>query len=196
MPEYKPFLNVYFVWHPGAQTKYQNLADRLFSFLDRDPEAVGTRGIGIPTYFRSATKDSSSYIPNIIDLSAAAETIVFVLVEEHMLVDRDSWGPYVNDLWSQANSKDSPHAVFLIGFSKNAPLLHDALLETNFIRLWNTPQETWEEELVEQIAHEICRHLDERRVTSPSGLDLGPAPTRLFISHTKQGDSLPPVLRS
>jgi len=192
MSDSRPFLNVYFVWHPGAQARYHNLADKLFVLLDRDPEASGTRGIGIPTYFRSVPEDSKSTLPVPIDLAGAVRTIAFVFVEEHMLVDRDTWGLFVADLYSEAKSSDSSHAVFLIGFRTNSPRLHQSLNETNFIRLWTNPEMTWEEELVGQIAHEICRHLENRRIVSPSGHDLGPAPMKLFISHTKQGEiSLP-----
>lgn len=195
MSDSRPFLNVYFVWHPGARARYQNLADKLFVLLDRDPEAPETRGIGIPTYFRSVPKDSSSTLPAPIDLAGAVRTIVFVFVEEHMLVDRDTWGPFVADLYYEAKSSSSD-AVFLIGFRPNSPRLHPSLHEINFIRLWPQPEEAWEEELIGQIAHEICRQLENRRLVSPSGDDLGPGPIKLFISHTKQGDISLPLAES
>jgi hypothetical protein len=66
MGAYKPYLNLYIIWHPdfrGDGKKALAIAEKLYREFCRDPEKPMSPALGIPLYFRTSQKESNAPVP-------------------------------------------------------------------------------------------------------------------------------------
>ena len=85
---YRPFLNIYIVWHPDfseAGLTGQAVAERLYREFCRDPDKPMSTAIGIPIYFR--TSAAGGVPPLAIDFDHAEYNVVVFLVDSSMVLD-------------------------------------------------------------------------------------------------------------
>ncbi len=182
---YLPHLVVYVVWHPRNPDGLA-LARTLFNDLAGDPDDPTSEGVGVPVFYRTGTP--GEHIPRTIPLEMARHTAVVVLVDDHMVVDRnDGWGGYVSGLWKTTTQSNGIHRLLPVAMTKNAFNLDPAIKETNCIRFYEPDPTRRADQLAIHLAHELCRQLmhepraDHRR---KPGSELKNK-VEVFISHAK-----------
>lgn len=185
MAKFLPFLNVYIIWHPDADNKCLQLAEALYNCLNRNPDQPFAYGIGIPVYFRSLPQSLES-VPKVINLEDALHTVVFVLVEDNLVVAIQGWKDYFGDLYAQNLTDTNRHLFVPVALSQSACNLHPSIAETNFVRLYDLPTEAIKPKLIHYAAHILSRLLDNNQMAAETGIKLSPLPIKLFISHTKR----------
>src|SRR5215207_7806178 len=94
--DFKPYLNIYVVWHPDFDNG-QNIAEQIYSCFNHDINAPLSRGIGIPVYFRSVNASKDVETPLTIKLDDAHRSVVIVLINSGLAIKKD-WKQYVRDL--------------------------------------------------------------------------------------------------
>ncbi len=184
MNTYHPLLNVYIIWHPAADALCRPLAKAVYIGLNRDPNRPFGRGIGIPTYYRCVAEPGKE-IPLAIDVNSAVHSVVFVLVEDH-LVNDDAWADDIAGLYAQTKASHGQHLLVPVALSKSAFNLHPDVAETNFVRLSNLDVDAVKAKLLHYILHILARLLANPVRTTEQGIELSPLPIKLFISHTKR----------
>ncbi len=186
MQRYQPILNVYIIWHPDADAYCRPLADAIYTCLNRDPDRPFTRGIGIPTYFRCVPEQGKNKVkPLDIKLNAAVHSVIFVLVEDHLIFD-EAWGDYVAALYNQIQAGNGNHLLVPVALSGSAYNLHPDIGKANFVRLFNLDRNTLKSKLLHYIVHTLSRLLENAERPANAGFKLSQLPIKLFISHTKR----------
>jgi hypothetical protein len=184
MNSFKPLLNVYLIWHPAAEATCRPLAQAVFTKINRNPERPFARGIAIPTYYRCVPAANLG-VPLAIDVNSAEHSVIFVLVEDHLVSD-DDWAQYLADLYRQIQTESARHLFVPVALTGSAFNLHPAISEVNFVRLFNTEAEAVQTQLVHYVVHALARLLANPERISAQGVKLSPLPIKLFISHTKR----------
>lgn len=184
MKPYRPLLNIYILWHPDAESLCQPLAAALFTSLNRNPQQPFARGIGIPTYFRCLV-EAGKDIPLAIDIDAAEQTVIFVLVEDHLVFD-ETWANYIADLYAQTQTGAGQHLLVPVALTGSAFNLHPEIGKANFVRLFNLEPDAVKTKLLHYATHALARLLENSQRTTQQGIKLSPLPIKLFISHTKR----------
>ncbi|WKJ92085.1 TIR domain-containing protein [Methylomonas montana] len=184
MQPYSPILSVYIVWHPDADTLCRPLATALYVCLNRDPDKPFAHGIGIPAYFRCAP-ESGANLPLAIDLNAAEHTVIFALVDDHMVLD-ETWANYLAGLYSQAQASTGKHLLVPVALTGSGFNLHPDIAKINFVRLFNLDPAAFKTHLIHYAAHALARLLENSQRITTQGAALSPLPIKLFISHTKR----------
>lgn len=184
MQPYSPILSVYIVWHPDADTLCRPLATALYVCLNRDPDQPFAHGIGIPTYFRCAPETGAS-LPLAIDLQAAEHTVIFVLAEDHLVLD-ESWANYLAGLYLQTQASAGKHLLVPVALTGSGFNLHPDIAKINFVRLFNLDPAVVKTHLIHYAAHALARLLENSQRITTQGAALSPLPIKLFISHTKR----------
>ncbi len=160
------------------------MATALYTSLNRNPEHPFARGIGIPTYFR-CVPDPGKDVPLAIDIEAAEHTVIFVLVEDH-LVFVDAWANFIADLYHKTESGAGRHLLVPVALSGSAFNLHPDIAKANFVRLFNLEAAVVKSRLIHYATHALARLLENNQRSTPLGVTLSPLPIKLFISHTKR----------
>lgn len=181
---FKPLLNVYLIWHPAADAACRPLAQAIFTKINRHPERPFARGIGIPTYYRCVPAANQN-IPLAIDVTTAEHTVIFVLVEDHLVFD-EAWGQYVADVYAQTQTGPGIHLFVPVALTGSAFNLHPDISKANFVRLFNLDAEAVQSKLIHYVVHALARLLANPERTTEQGVKLSPLPVKLFISHTKR----------
>jgi len=177
-------LNVYIVWHPDSQDRCQPLAEALYLTLHRDPDRIFSGGIGIPTYFRGVNAPGQK-APLDIDLEAARHSVVIVLVDDVLVVDRD-WEQYIAALYQKTFNSNQQHLLVPVAVSANAGNLQAGISTANFINLYKFREENHKTTLIHYAAHLLARLLANRPGQHPADSGLGSLPVKLFISYTER----------
>src|SRR5436190_15183376 len=97
-PEYKPFLNLFLVWHPTFIAQEQDgeaIGETLYREFCRDSDKPMSPAIGVPIYFRTSSKAGSA--PQPIDTAGAHHTVVVFLTNAKMVLD-PAYRQYVETL--------------------------------------------------------------------------------------------------
>ncbi len=178
---FKPLLNVYLIWHPSADSFCKNSAKSVFSHLNRDADKPFARSIAIPTYYR-CVPELNKNVPIPIKIDNAKHTVIFVLVEDHMVFD-DAWGEYIANLYEQVKISTS-HRLIPIALSGSAFNLHTSISKVNFARLFDVTPDFIQNKLVHYCAHAIAILLTSPQRVTNQGSKLSNLPIKLFISHT------------
>jgi hypothetical protein len=177
---YKPFFNVFMVWHPtfgkdGATGKA--IADMFYREFCRDPERPMSPAVGVPIYFRTSQK--AKVPPPPIDFEAAYYNVVVLLVDSSMVLD-EVYQRFAQDL---AQATTDPHNR----------LLAFQFPQAGRLRLGNMQQIPLPQDEAERhaklrliFAAECCRLLQHRPRGGEGGAQLSLEPPRLFISHAKR----------
>lgn len=170
------------MWHP----KFNNgkeYAKQIHANFGREIQSDTIyRRPGIPVFYKSNVK-------NKINLNDSLHTVVFVLVEDEMVVDSE-WNEFLKDLWTENDGIDeSNHRIYPVSLSKNAFNI-EYINRINFIRLHEIPEEERIKKFIGCATHEISRLLmDQPRVSKDDGLST--SPVSLFLSHAKRdGENL------
>lgn len=168
-------LLIQFVFHPKSP-EARAIAQRLHLALNGDPLLPGLR---IPTVMLPERGDGRP--PASIDLSDAEHSLIVVFADDYMEADEPSSGPS----WSAfvgsipAACQDERHRVIPIQLSPSAWPLDERLSSLSFMRAYLQPSADRPAWVEHHVVIEICRFLLRR---SPNG----PAPVRLFVSHSKK----------
>jgi hypothetical protein len=189
MPQYRPLLNLFVVWHPTADEACRPLALALYQAFNRNPDHPMARGIGIPTYFRCVNQPGND-TPLPIDLDAAEQSVTLILVEAN-LVNDDAWAEYLADRYRQCKTSHGKHLFLPVALSASAFNLHPDVAASNFVRLYDLATEQIFGRLLHFASHALARLLDGKQTATVQGNALSPTSIKLFISHTKrEPDSL------
>lgn len=187
---YRRPLAVYVVWHNPAEgpSEANTIAHQLYAHLNHDDKNPFSRSLGVPVYFRnqpaiSRLSSTPLGIPLNNDPDAAQYTAVVVLIDEQMLLDRNSWGPQVASLFGTSGQ----HRCFLVGLSDFASKLHPTLAQRQFIRVPAGNRITF---IANRVTHELCRLLYERNSLDDDVQTLNCPSVGVFLSHAKR-DGLP-----
>ena len=177
---YKPFFNVFVVWHPdfgkdGATGRA--VAEMFYREFCRDPERPMSPAVGVPIYFH--TSPHAGVMPSPFDLNGAHYNVVVLLVDSSMVLD-EAYQRFAQDL---AQAATEPHNR----------LLAFQLPGVGRLRLGNIQQITLPQDEAERtaklrlvFASECCRLLQQHPRAGESGVKLSLEPPRLFISHAKR----------
>ncbi len=184
MSSFISLLNVYLIWHPSADALCKPLAQAVFKQINRNPERPFARAIGIPTYFRNVPAANQD-LPLSIDVNAAKHSVIFVLVEDQLVLD-SAWGQYVADVYTQCQIDSGRHLLVPVALTGSAFNLHPAISKANFVRLFNLDAETRQNSLIHYVLHALARLLANPERITAQGISLSPLPIKLFISHTKR----------
>lgn len=186
-PVYRPELVVYVVWHPDFAGG-REFAEFLSGQLTREMTEPLSRGLGIPVYLRTAV-DSAS-VPKPISFDQARHTVVVLLVDDEMVLARDSgWGKYADELLAGVKSDAAQaHRIIPVKLSSAAFTLHDELRAKNFLPLdggWSLTQQ--KQRLLIGVVHDLCRLLSHcGAVDYEAHTDTIAKPMRVFLSHAKK----------
>jgi hypothetical protein len=179
---YKPFLNVYIVWHPGfsrAEVSGMAIAESLYREFCRDPDRPMSPAIGVPIYFR--TSRAEGLPPTPVNLEEAQHNVVAFLVDSSMVLD-EAYQKYAAQI-AAAMSDGRRHRVlsFLwpdsggtlkLGNTQQIPLSGDDAAVLATVRM--------------KLAAETSRLLQNRPRMGPDASLLSSEPPMLFISHAKR----------
>jgi hypothetical protein len=178
---YRPFLNIYIVWHPdfskGGLTG-QAIAESLYREFCRDPDKPLSTAIGVPIYFR--TSRSSGIAPAPIDFDSAQHNVVAFLVDSTMVLDK-SYQEYAGNIGRTASDLKRHRILSFVwpksgnlrlGNTQQIPLTGDSKASHATLRM--------------KLAAETSRLLQNRPRGGNDSSDLSPEPPRLFISHAKR----------
>lgn len=179
-------LEIYVVWAPRLnssrvdETEAATIAQKLYCLYCRDVAEPLTRGIGIPTYFRSVrAKGSAGPLP--IEFRAQ-RTLVVVLVTAEMPLNGEVWAPYFTAMLGRRDDavNEGRQVVVLPVALDSSALSYRGFPGLNMIRLDFAPSDRMTTLLV-SVTHELARLLEHSSGPAPG------APVNLFISHAKQG---------
>lgn len=183
---YQQELAVYVVWHPGFDAGHE-MATWIYDQLTRDSAVPLSRGPGIPVYLRTSLAPRE--VPPPIDFNEARHTVVVLLVDDKMVLNREEgWRDYAESLLAEATK--GGHRVLPVKLSKNAFSLSTQLSQANFLPLDAVPMESQRYRLMIGLSHDLCRLLRGEQAAEHSATVSKPAavarPVRIFISHAKK----------
>lgn len=113
--QYRPYLKVFIIWHPGMDRPSANgktnsgrlLAERLYRHFCRDPQTPVSTALGIPVHL--LTSADKGHTPTPVNLVSALHSVVVFLVNPSMALD-ESWKQFVADV-AQRALPESGHLV-------------------------------------------------------------------------------------
>lgn len=76
-------LSIFVVWHPDFK-EGKGISNNLYSIFCRDVEDPLSRGLGIPVYYRSASKEG---MPISIDSNNATRNAIVLLIDQNYFID-------------------------------------------------------------------------------------------------------------
>lgn len=167
------------MWHPEFE-QGKDYAEQIHANYGREIQGDTIyRRPGIPVFYKNE-------INNEIDLDQSSHTVVFVLVDDEMVID-SNWGDFLNNLLEQAESKpDYSHRIYPISLSETAFQIEN-INKINFISLHEIPEEKKIKKLLGEATHEMSRLLlNQPRGVEVEGTRLSTSPVSLFLSHAKK----------
>ena len=177
---YKPFFNVFVVWHPDFGTDGATgraVAEMFYREFCRDPERPMSPAVGVPIYFR--TSQHADVAPPPIDFNSAHHNVVVLLVDSSMVLD-EAYRRFAQDL---AQAATEPHnRLFAFQFPGAGRLPLGNLQQITLPQA--EAERTAKLRLI--FASECCRLLQHRPRGGEGGAQLSPEPPQLFISYAKR----------
>ncbi|HUM46347.1 MAG TPA: TIR domain-containing protein, partial [Chitinophagales bacterium] len=178
-----PF-TIYVVWHP-LFSEGRTYAEMIYQTYSRNFKEPFNRSLGIPVYYRSiGASGNEDEMPKRIDPDAAAHTAIVVLIDDYMVVHRDEWQDYLEELVAMDKENDCLR-IFPVAIAKNATSINNLLSKKNFIRVFDKEQQEQQMRFVNiSLAHEFCRLLhgfERASDDKPTSLPR----LKLFLSHSK-----------
>lgn len=166
MSKVKSPLSVYFIWNNG--NNYQEEIDYCFTKLCSDDSKPFSRSMNMPVYFRT---NINGNVPKTIDFSSSDKSIIFIFIDEVMVVDRKKiWTNYINEI---NNSSSNKIKVIPVALHDSALKINSSIEKLNYIRLFDFDEKVRKQLLFIYMANEIFKFLKTN--------DL----IRIFLSHTK-----------
>lgn len=194
MNNYKSPLNLYVLWHPTFQDG-KIFSDNIYKNFCRNSEQPLSRQIGIPTFFRSASAESSA-TPIPVKLEDADRNAFVLLIDENMFNDQ-AWEGYIGELIDSISASDCDR-IYPISLDRHAfRFCEDKLSEYQFISLEKIVGDEKVEkssrqrkELVSRLLHDLSRQMMNQESVAESDRSDSSAipepPVKLFISHAKK----------
>ena len=168
------------IWHPGSDKLCRPLAERLYLALYRDAYQPLVPGIGIPVFFRCAGADPAveASAPAAIAVPDTEYDLRVALLTPELALD-DGWQKYLADNYRDVATKRDRATLLAIALG---PGLADTdekavVLAAEGDRL--------AEQILQHVLLQACR-LIAQRPRHTAGGNLGAAPLKLFLSHTKR----------
>lgn len=162
-------LVLHIMFHPASEAA-RSIARALHSFLNGNPVEPGLR---VNTRFCPELPD---HRPPPLDLHGADRNFIVVLADAHLNTD-DAWKSHVGDVFEEING--TANRLVPIQLSEHAWPLDRRLRTTNFARAFAAEDPIAYTNRV--LLTELCRHLAAEEGPAPGT----PAPTTVFLSHTK-----------
>ncbi|MEO6168022.1 MAG: hypothetical protein ABIO46_08700, partial [Chitinophagales bacterium] len=178
-----PF-TIYVVWHP-LFADGKAYAELIYQTYSRNFKEPFNRSLGIPVYYRSiGASGSEDEMPKSIDPNVADHTGIVVLIDDSMVIHRDEWRDYLEELAGMDQEHDHLR-VFPVAISKNAISVNTSLSRKNFIRVFDKEKQEQKARFINiSLAHEFCRLLHgfgRASDNKPASLPR----LKLFLSHSK-----------
>lgn len=178
-----PFV-IYVTWHPLFEDGKQYAAS-IYQTFNRNFTEPFSRGLGIPVYYRSVgVTGRDDEMPAAIDPAAAAHVAVVLLVDDSMVIHREKWDDYLQQLAGLDNG-NAQLRIYPVAITKRAFSVSDVINDKNFIRVFE--KETTEQKarfLTITLAHEFCRLILGFQRADDAKKDSLPR-LKLFLSHSK-----------
>jgi hypothetical protein len=171
-------LQIHVIWHPDSDQTCLPLAEKLYVALNRDPIQPFTSGVGIPVFFRSAGADPTAPkgVPAPILVPENQYDLRLALTTADLLLDR-AWSRYVTDNLAEVASKRDRATMLVCGkLLPNSSLLAQVM---------DFKDPGTGELILQQVLLQACRLITQRQPAS-NGENVGAAPLKLFLSHTKR----------
>jgi SLOG cluster2/TIR domain len=174
---YRPFLNLYVIWHPDFQDG-QTYAEKLYREFSRDSDHPMSPDLGIPIYFR--TSSANGVAPAPIELGQATYNVVLFLVESSMVLD-DVYQDYAQQIGAASTAVKFQTVILAFKWPQSGNLklgnLQQILLPADEKEALRTMRM--------KLAAETCRLL-QQQPRSGDGIPFRPEPPRVFLSHAKR----------
>jgi SLOG cluster2/TIR domain len=171
-------LQIHVIWHPDSDQTCLPLAEKLYVALNRDPIQPFTSGVGIPVFFRSAGADpiAPKGVPAPILVPENQYDLRLALITADLLLDR-AWSRYVTDNLAEVASKRDRATMLVCGkLLPNSSVLAQVM---------DFKDPGAGEVILQQVLLQACRLITQRQPSS-NGENVGAAPLKLFLSHTKR----------
>lgn len=172
-------MQVHVIWHPKSEKLCRPIAEFIYLALNRDPQQPLLPGICIPVFFRSIGADPSdpSSAPRPIAIGDTLLDLRIVLRTSEMVMS-DEWMVFLDNCRKEISGRQPKALMVVFDLSKGG--LEDEHLA---IRL-DPGTVNLNERVLQHVLLQCCRLLGGRVDTVNP--DLGAAPLKLFLSHTKR----------
>ncbi len=173
-------LQVHVIWHPDSETICFPLAKKLYLALNRDPSQPFLSSVGIPVFFRCAGVDPAvpTGVPARILVPRPQFDLRIALTTSDLLLD-DAWQKYVEDNLAEVAQKRDRATMLLFGqYLPGSSVLAQVL---------DLKDPGAGDFILKHVLLQACR-LIARRAPAAEGKNLGAAPIKLFLSHTKRDE--------
>jgi hypothetical protein len=171
-------IQVHVIWHPDSEDFCFPLAKKLYIALNRDSYQPLVPGIGIPVFFRCAGANPAR--PNDVPASIAVPDTEYdlriALAAPRLLLDQ-AWCRYVADNFTEV--ADMRDRATLLVFGK--PIPNSAVKAV----VMDLKHQRAGEHILQHVLLQACRLIAQRLPREGAG-NLGAAPLKLFLSHTKR----------
>ncbi|AIE83770.1 TIR domain-containing protein [Fimbriimonas ginsengisoli] len=180
---YRIPLQVYVLWCPKLNAdgldvaKGAAISTELYALLCRDIDEPLTRGIGIPTYFRSVPGPGLD-MPLGIDFDGAESICVIALIDSEMVID-SKWSAYLTEIQRRIAASGGRHGFVPVALDASA-IGYLPIKNLNSVR-YDLQKENASAFLRISVTHELCRMLDANSEPGKPGSAI-----RIFISHAKK----------
>ena len=178
-------LSIFIVWHPKF-TEGKAIANNLYSTFCRDIEQPLSRGLGIPVYYRSVSKEN---IPITIDTNNATRNAIVLLVDQKYFID-ENFRKYTEELCKLV---DEHTRIYPVALCEQAYELGCGLNSLQFIRAYLGAlniQENFDfsmKKIKTELLHDCARLLMNFQPTwKDKAGDKANSPVQLFLSHAKK----------
>ena len=176
-------IQVHVIWHPESDKLCRPLAEKLYVALNRDAYQPLVPGIGIPVFFRCVGADPAapnSSAPAKIAVPDTEYDLRVALLTPDLILE-GGWKTYVDDNRREVAGRRS-HATLL------AFALGPGLADGDELTIVLDPDsKRIGEQILQHVLLQACRLIAQRPRETGSD-NLGAAPLKLFISHTKRDD--------
>lgn len=176
-------IQVHVIWHPDSEEVCFPLAKKLYLALNRDAYQPLVPGIGIPVFFRCAGADPArpNGAPAPIAVPDTEYDLRVALITPELTLD-DAWQGYLETNYRQVAAKRSNATMLPIA-------LGSGLADTEEKAVVLDPEDDdVGEQVLRNVLLQTCRLVSQRPRTDGSGGNLGGAPIKLFLSHTKRDE--------
>ena len=171
-------ISINIVYH-HANKEAEKIYSRLYKYLCRNPYKPLIDGLDIPVYYTTDVleKNSDVFIRD-IDLKCSEKTIVLLLVDNNIFLDRDShWSLYIKKLMNQVQNDRNVKIIPVRQCDYAYEFLAD-LQKLQFINLGtNLILNKWDE-FITRLLDTILRFLYQSETQ----------PIKIFISHSKKDE--------
>jgi SLOG cluster2/TIR domain len=171
-------IQVHVIWHPDSEDNCFPLAKKLYVALNRDSYQPLVPGIGIPVFFRCAGANPArpNDVPAPIAVPDTEYDLRVALTAPKLLLEQ-AWCKYVADNFTEVAHKRDRATMLVFG----KPVPNCAVRAV----VMDLKEQLAGEQILQHVLLQACRLLSQRLLPEGAG-NLGAAPLRLFLSHTKR----------